>query len=204
MPVVRSWRHVRLFVPGSTTCVVVSAWTWPREARGWGTSHRWFLVCFSQLAMAGIMPPAWAIVDDDPNSLSRMIVYYRLAPLVALLPGLRSLQFPDAVADFREWNVDLTWQVHAGAKLKGGFSRMDYMASKHESTPNPSFRKLDATLPSGARCGHVCVCDPGWGRLSSRSGGCGPVEQTIETIMEKKRKKKLVSKLSTYSPSVCM
>eukprot|EP00903_Cladosiphon_okamuranus_P016026 g14798.t1 len=40
--------------------------------------------------------------------------------------------------------------VHAGAKLKGGFSRMDYMASKHADTPNPSFRKLDATLPSGA------------------------------------------------------
>ncbi|CAN0514481.1 unnamed protein product, partial [Scytosiphon promiscuus] len=41
--------------------------------------------------------------------------------------------------------------VHAGAKLKGGFSRMDYMAKNHADSPNPSFRKLDAKLPVGAR-----------------------------------------------------
>ncbi|CAN0000824.1 unnamed protein product [Ectocarpus sp. 6 AP-2014] len=40
--------------------------------------------------------------------------------------------------------------VHAGAKMKGGFSRMDYMAKKHAELPNPSFRKLDAYLPAGA------------------------------------------------------
>lgn len=28
---------------------------------------------------------------------------------------------------------------------------MDYMVKKHESTPNPSFRRLDALLPVGAR-----------------------------------------------------
>ena len=44
-----------------------------------------------------------------------------------------------------------TGQVHAGAKLKGGFSRMDYMARNHADSPNASFRKLDAMLPMGAR-----------------------------------------------------
>lgn len=49
-------------------------------------------------------------------------------------------------------------QVHAGAKLKGGFSRMDYMASKHADIPNPSFRKLEAVLPTGARRAVVASC----------------------------------------------
>ncbi len=65
-----------------------------------------------------------------------------------------------------------SYQEHAGAKLKGGFSRMDYMARKHADMPNPSFRKLDAVLPVGARCGRPlvavrsCVCfGPEDGRL---------------------------------------
>ncbi|CAM9756129.1 unnamed protein product, partial [Discosporangium mesarthrocarpum] len=32
----------------------------------------------------------------------------------------------------------------------GGFSRMDYMGHRHESLPNPSFRRLEANLPARA------------------------------------------------------
>jgi oligosaccharyltransferase complex subunit alpha (ribophorin I) len=40
---------------------------------------------------------------------------------------------------------------HHGAKLKGGFSRMDYQAGRQQYVENPSFRELAAILPSGAR-----------------------------------------------------
>lgn len=64
---------------------------------------------------------------------------------------------PTVIAEFWVCGDDVgrfivpSWQVHAGAKLKGGFSRMDYMAKNHADSPNPSFRKLDASLPAGAR-----------------------------------------------------
>jgi len=44
-----------------------------------------------------------------------------------------------------EEQIDLT---HTGAKLKGGFSRLDYQMTM---APNPSFRALTAQLPSSAR-----------------------------------------------------
>lgn len=63
---------------------------------------------------------------------------------------LLNFLFPHNTLAFHCFSVSLA-QVHTGAKLKGGFSRLDYMTRKHETVPNPSFRKLDALLPVGAR-----------------------------------------------------
>lgn len=76
--------------------------------------------------------------------------YTVVALVVALTPTVCIAKLWSRGGDVARLIVS-AWQVHAGAKLKGGFSRMDYMAKNHADSPNPSFRKLDAKLPVGAR-----------------------------------------------------
>ncbi|CAN0435979.1 unnamed protein product, partial [Scytosiphon promiscuus] len=71
------------------------------------------------------------------------------APFAKVTSCLREIEVSNWGNIAVEEHYDL---VHAGAKLKGGFSRMDYMAKRHADSPNPSFRQLEAVLPAGARC----------------------------------------------------
>lgn len=73
--------------------------------------------------------------------------YMNHAPFAKVTSCLREIEVSNWGNIAVEEHYDL---VHTGAKLKGGFSRLDYMLGKHETVPNPSFRKLDAVLPVGA------------------------------------------------------
>ncbi|CAM9567407.1 unnamed protein product, partial [Hapterophycus canaliculatus] len=75
------------------------------------------------------------------------IHYVNHSPFAKVTSCLREIEVSNWGNIAVEEHYDL---VHAGAKLKGGFSRMDYMAKRHADTPNPSFRQLEATLPAGA------------------------------------------------------
>lgn len=82
---------------------------------------------------------------DDGGRL--YVHYVNHSPFPKVTSCLREIEVSNWGNIAIEEHYDL---VHAGAKLKGGFSRMDYMAKNHADSPNPSFRKLDAKLPVGA------------------------------------------------------
>ncbi|CAM9540554.1 unnamed protein product [Ascophyllum nodosum] len=82
---------------------------------------------------------------DDGGELR--VHYVNHSPFAKVTSCLREIEVSNWGNIAVEEHFDM---VHAGAKLKGGFSRMDYMARKHTDVSNPSFRKLEASLPAGA------------------------------------------------------
>ncbi|CAN0277993.1 unnamed protein product [Pylaiella littoralis] len=88
--------------------------------------------------------------EDVPplaNGGDLRIHYVNHSPFAKVTSCLREIEVSNWGNIAVEEHYDL---VHAGAKLKGGFSRMDYMGKKQVDSSNPSFRRLQANLPAGA------------------------------------------------------
>ena len=84
----------------------------------------------------------------EPLVVSTLTIHYmNNRPFAKFNSVIREIE----VSHWGNINVEEIYELkHAGAVLKGGFSRLDYSAMKPTQSSSPSFRKLKAYLPISA------------------------------------------------------